>query len=125
MPHTSSLRVRVRRIYDPAEPDDGLRVLVDRLWPRGLAKADAHVDEWPKDLTPSNELRRWYHGPEGEYEEFRRRYEDELAQPAAAEALSALRAQAEQGPVTLLTAVKDPTASHTAVLVEALESGRG
>ncbi|MFI8961888.1 DUF488 domain-containing protein [Streptomyces sp. NPDC053493] len=124
MPHTSPtpVRVRVRRIYEPPEPDDGLRVLVDRLWPRGISKADAHVDEWPKDLTPSTELRRWYHGPEGDYAEFRRRYERELAEPAAAEALSALRARAAEGPVTLLTAAKDPSASHTSVLTEVLEA---
>ncbi|MER8043630.1 DUF488 family protein [Streptomyces sp. NPDC094032] len=118
--------VRVRRIYDPPEPDDGLRVLVDRLWPRGLAKAAAHIDEWPKALTPSTELRRWYHGTEGEYEEFRRRYRLELTEPAAAEALTALRARTTEGPVTLLTAAKDPTVSHTAVLTEALgETGDG
>ncbi|MFJ7067692.1 DUF488 domain-containing protein [Streptomyces sp. NPDC101115] len=122
MPHTPPPRLRVRRIYEPPEPDDGLRVLVDRLWPRGIAKADAHIDEWPKALTPSNELRRWYHGPEGEFEEFRRRYERELAEPAAAEALSELRARAAEGPVTLLTAAKDPSASHTTVLAEALEA---
>ncbi|MFF5970773.1 DUF488 domain-containing protein [Streptomyces sp. NPDC012769] len=124
MPHSSPtpVRVRARRIYEPPEPDDGLRVLVDRLWPRGLSKADAHVDLWPKDLTPSTELRRWYHGPEGEYEEFRRRYERELTEPAAAEALADLRARASEGPVTLLTAAKDPSVSHTAVLTKALAS---
>ncbi|WP_370415984.1 DUF488 domain-containing protein [Streptomyces fradiae] len=126
MPHAAPdssrppVRVRVRRVYEPPEPDDGLRVLVDRLWPRGLAKADAHLDEWPKSLTPSNELRRWYHGPDGEFEEFRHRYEQELAAPDAAEALSQLRARAAEGPVTLLTAAKDPSVSHTAVLMEAL-----
>lgn len=112
--------VRVRRIYEPPEPDDGLRVLVDRLWPRGLAKADAHIDEWPKALTPSTELRRWYHGPDGAFEEFRRRYERELAEPPAAEALASLRARVAEGPVTLLTAAKDPAVSHTAVLTEVL-----
>ncbi|MFD0370049.1 DUF488 domain-containing protein [Streptomyces sp. NPDC127114] len=122
MPHTPPPRLRVRRVYEPPEPDDGLRVLVDRLWPRGIAKADAHIDDWPKALTPSNELRRWYHGTEGEFEEFRRRYERELAEPAAAEALSELRARAAEGPVTLLTAAKDPSASHTAVLTELLEA---
>ncbi|MGW4161161.1 DUF488 domain-containing protein [Streptomyces sp. NPDC004788] len=125
MPHTpppGGHRVRVRRVYEAPEPDDGLRVLVDRLWPRGLSKADAHIDEWPKSLTPSNELRRWYHGTEGEYEEFRRRYEEELAEPAAAAALSALRAKAAEGPVTLLTATKDPAQSHTEVLLQALHA---
>ncbi|MEU8540709.1 DUF488 family protein [Streptomyces sp. NPDC048717] len=122
MAHTSHPRVRVRRIYDPPGPDDGLRVLVDRLWPRGLAKADAHIDVWPKDLTPSTGLRRWYHGPEGEYGEFRRQYERELAEPDAAEALSDLRARAAEGPVTLLTAAKDPEHSHTEVLLHALNA---
>ncbi|MFF8598019.1 DUF488 domain-containing protein [Streptomyces sp. NPDC015232] len=119
-PSTTGPRVRVRRVYEPPEPDDGLRVLVDRLWPRGLTKADARLDEWPKALTPSHELRRWYHGPDGDFAEFRHRYEQELAAPDAAEALSRLRARAAEGPVTLLTAAKDPSASHTAVLMRAL-----
>ncbi|WP_406864279.1 DUF488 family protein [Streptomyces sp. HUAS MG47] len=112
--------LRVRRIYDPPEPDDGTRVLVDRLWPRGLKKTDAEIDEWPKALTPSTELRRWYHGTEGEYEEFRRRYEQELAAPEAAAALDRLRELVAAGPVTLLTAAKDPSHSHTTVLERAL-----
>jgi uncharacterized protein YeaO (DUF488 family) len=72
---------RVRRAYDEPGPSDGTRVLVDRLWPRGLAKDRAAVDEWPKELTPSSELRRWYHANTGEYEEFARRYRAELAAP--------------------------------------------
>ncbi|MGG8405392.1 DUF488 domain-containing protein [Streptomyces sp. 12297] len=109
----------VRRVYDPPGPADGTRVLVDRLWPRGITKAAAGVDSWPKALTPSNELRRWYHAAQdaGAYEEFRRRYEAELAAPEAAEALTALRALAAAGPVTLLTAVKDPDHSHVTVLL--------
>lgn len=117
--------VRVRRIYETPSPDDGVRVLVDRLWPRGLAKTDAHVDEWPKDLTPSTELRRWYHGPEGEYEEFCRRYEAELAAPEAAAALDRLREIAARETVTLLTAAKDPSASHTSVLERELAGRTG
>ncbi|MFC8918557.1 DUF488 domain-containing protein [Streptomyces sp. NPDC047821] len=118
---TRAHRLTIRRIYEPAGPGDGVRVLVDRLWPRGLAKADAHVDEWPKSLTPSTELRRWYHAAEGDaYEEFRRRYEAELAAPEAAEALDRLRELARKGPLTLLTASKDPERSHAAVLVELL-----
>ncbi|WP_306330270.1 DUF488 domain-containing protein [Streptomyces venezuelae] len=112
--------VRVRRIYETPAPEDGVRVLVDRLWPRGLAKTDAHIDEWPKALTPSTELRRWYHGPEGGYEEFCRRYEAELAAPEAAAALDRLRELAAKGTITLLTAAKDPTVSHTSVLVREL-----
>jgi uncharacterized protein YeaO (DUF488 family) len=108
--------VRVRRVYEPPADDDGVRVLVDRLWPRGLGKAEARVDEWPKAVTPSTELRRWYHGAEGTFEEFGQRYEAELAEPEAAGALERLRGLARQGPVTLLTASKDVEHSHAAVL---------
>ncbi|MEV6836677.1 DUF488 family protein [Streptomyces sp. NPDC051133] len=114
------MSVRVRRIYEPPEPDDGLRVLVDRLWPRGLAKDAAHVDEWPKGLTPSNELRTWYHAG-GSYEEFRSRYEAELDAPGAAELLDGLRTAAREGSVTLLTASKAPVQSHATVLAELIK----
>ncbi|MFE6845218.1 DUF488 domain-containing protein [Streptomyces sp. NPDC057686] len=113
--------VRVRRVYDPPEPEeDGVRVLVDRLWPRGLAKAAAGVDEWPKAVTPSAELRKWFHGGGGTAQEFRARYEAELAAPEAVAELQRLRGLAAAGPVTLLTAVKDPASSHAAVLAELL-----
>jgi uncharacterized protein YeaO (DUF488 family) len=111
----------VRRIYEPPEPDDGVRVLVDRLWPRGVSKDTAAVDEWPKGLTPSNELRRWYHAGEGAYEEFARRYEAELAEPEATELLDHVRELARKGSVTLLTSAKSPEQSHVAVLVRLLE----
>ncbi|MCZ0991196.1 DUF488 domain-containing protein [Streptomyces diastatochromogenes] len=114
------MSVRVRRIYEPPEPGDGLRVLVDRLWPRGLAKEAAQIDEWPKALTPSTELRRWYHAGEASYEEFRHRYEAELADPEAAELLDGLRTSARKGPVTLLTASRSPEQSHAAVLAALL-----
>ncbi|MFF2200203.1 DUF488 domain-containing protein [Streptomyces sp. NPDC058145] len=114
------MSVRVRRIYEPPEADDGLRVLVDRLWPRGVSKDEAQVDEWPKGLTPSNELRKWFHGPEGSFEEFRGRYEAELAAPEAAELLDGLRKPVREGRVTLLTASKKPEQSHASVLVELL-----
>ncbi|MEU8034179.1 DUF488 family protein [Streptomyces sp. NPDC049099] len=114
------MSVRVRRIYDAPESDDGLRVLVDRLWPRGLAKDEAHVDEWPKGLTPSAELRKWYHGG-GSYEEFRHRYETELGGPEAAELLDGLRKAARTKRVTLLTASKRPEQSHAQVLLELLK----
>ncbi|WSQ14441.1 DUF488 family protein [Streptomyces sp. NBC_01231] len=114
------MSVRVRRVYEPPEPDDGVRVLVDRLWPRGLSKDAAHVDEWPKDLTPSTELRRWYHAGEGSYEEFSERYEVELAAPEAAELLDHLRELTGRGAVTLLTAAKSPEQSHAPVLARLL-----
>ncbi|MCX5147528.1 DUF488 family protein [Streptomyces sp. NPDC048550] len=113
--------VRVRRVYDPPAPEeDGVRVLVDRLWPRGLAKAVAGVDEWPKAVTPSGELRKWYHGGGGTAQEFRARYEAELAAPEAVAELDRLRALAADGPITLLTAVKDPASSHAAILSDLL-----
>ncbi|MGW6787015.1 DUF488 domain-containing protein [Streptomyces sp. NPDC054987] len=112
--------IRVRRVYDPPEPEaDGLRVLVDRLWPRGLAKAAAGVDEWPKAVTPSTELRKWFHDG-GSADGFRQRYEAELAEPEAVAELDRLRGLVGGGPVTLLTAVKDPGASHAAILAELL-----
>ncbi|MCZ9346674.1 DUF488 family protein [Streptomyces sp. TRM76130] len=117
------MNIRVRRVYDPPEADDGARVLVDRLWPRGLRKDAAHVDEWPKDLTPSAELRRWYHAGEGSFEEFAGRYEAELTAPGAAEALARVRELADEGPVTLLTASSDLDRGHTAVLVRVLVEG--
>lgn len=120
-------RVRLRRVYEPPEPGDGPRVLVDRLWPRGLSKADARVDEWPRSATPSTGLRRWFHASDatsGEvFEEFRRRYEAELAEPRAAEALDRVRALTRQGTLTLLTAAKDPQRSHAAVLRDRLGGG--
>ncbi|WP_419999411.1 LysR substrate-binding domain-containing protein [Streptomyces boninensis] len=113
--------LRVRRIYDAPDPGDGTRILVDRLWPRGVAKADAHVDEWPKAVTPSTELRKWYHAGEGTYEEFARRYRAELAEGEAADALAALRELVAKGPATLLTASKDVGHSHAAVLLAELQ----
>ncbi|MFJ6782319.1 DUF488 domain-containing protein [Streptomyces yangpuensis] len=112
--------IRLRRVYDPPEPGaDGLRVLVDRLWPRGLSKAAAEVDEWPKAVTPSTELRKWFHDG-GSAGEFRQRYEAELAEPEAVAELDRLRGLVGGGPVTLLTAVKDPGSSHAAILAERL-----
>ncbi|WP_405576988.1 DUF488 domain-containing protein [Streptomyces sp. NBC_01092] len=115
------MSVRIRRVYDAPEPDDGVRVLVDRLWPRGLSKEAARLDEWPKGLTPSTELRRWYHAGEGSYEEFADRYEAELTAPEAAELLDHVRELAGKGEVTLLTASKSPEHSHAAVLARLLQ----
>ncbi|WP_051966703.1 DUF488 domain-containing protein [Kitasatospora mediocidica] len=110
--------IRVRRIYDPPSPDDGRRVLVDRLWPRGVSKERAELDEWAKELAPSDELRRWYHAaPQEHAAEFADRYRAELAAPEQQDRLAALRARA---PLTLLTATKDATHSHAALLLELL-----
>ncbi|KOU38437.1 DUF488 domain-containing protein [Streptomyces sp. WM6378] len=116
--------MRVRRVYDPPEDGDGVRVLVDRLWPRGLSKERAAVDEWPKELTPSTELRRWYHEDRTRYPEFQKRYEAELAEPEPVQALDRLRDLAEGRAVTLVTAVKDIDHSHVPTLVAALKRGR-
>ncbi|MGW1089419.1 DUF488 domain-containing protein [Streptomyces sp. NPDC002596] len=113
--------VRVRRVYDPQEDGDGTRVLVDRLWPRGVAKDRARIDRWLKDLTPSNELRSWYHEDRSgtRYDDFVDRYRAELADPshtaAVRELVELVRAG---GPVTLVTAVKDVPHSHVPVLVD-------
>ena len=121
---TGKKDVRVRRAYEAAEADDGARVLVDRLWPRGLSKDHAELDEWCKEIAPSPELRRWYgHDPE-RFEEFSRRYEAELAEPGRQDALDRLRALAGKGRLTLLTATKDPTYGHVTVLADAVKTGR-
>jgi uncharacterized protein YeaO (DUF488 family) len=117
-------QVSIKRVYEPPSPEDGARVLVDRVWPRGLSKESAHLDLWEKDVAPSTELRKWYgHRPE-RFEEFRRRYTAELAEPDREAALRRLRELAEQGPVTLLTATKDLEQSQAAVLVRPLRADR-
>ncbi|WP_406453762.1 DUF488 family protein [Streptomyces sp. NBC_00876] len=116
--------VRVRRVYDPEEDGDGTRVLVDRLWPRGVSKDRARIDRWLKDLTPSGELRTWYHEDRSgtRYDDFVDRYRAELAGPAQSAAVQELVGMVrEGGPVTLVTAVKDVPRSHVPVLVEYLE----
>lgn len=116
--------VRLRRVYEPAEPGDGKRVLVDRVWPRGLSKEKARLDEWEKDVAPSTELRKWYGHRADRFAEFTRRYEAELDDPDRAAALSRLRDLAGAGPVTLLTATKDLDRSQAAVLADRLRAGR-
>ncbi|MEU5686513.1 DUF488 domain-containing protein [Streptomyces venezuelae] len=116
------LDVQVKRVYDEVSPDDGTRVLVDRLWPRGLSKDKARLDAWDKEIAPSNELRRWYdHDPE-RFEEFAERYRHELADEERSTELDRLRTLAHEGRLTLLTATKDLPHGHVRVLVAALES---
>jgi uncharacterized protein YeaO (DUF488 family) len=116
-------RVQVRRIYDAPMPDDGARVLVDRLWPRGVSKTRAQLDEWCKPIAPSSELRTWYHHDPELFDEFTRRYADELRDPEPAAALAHLRDLADQQTLTLLTATKDPDISEAAVLADMLNHG--
>jgi uncharacterized protein YeaO (DUF488 family) len=108
--------IRVRRVYDEPATEDGARVLVDRIWPRGLRKDAARLDEWAKDVAPSTELRTWYGHDPAKFDEFRRRYVAELTEPAGREALARLRALAARRPVTLLTATREVDLSQAAVL---------
>jgi uncharacterized protein YeaO (DUF488 family) len=110
----------VRRIYDAPTPDDGSRILVDRLWPRGMSKSRAHLDEWCKQIAPSTELRTWYHHDAALYDEFARRYCAELQAPEASAALAHLKELASRGPLTLLTASAHPDVSQAAVLADLL-----
>jgi uncharacterized protein YeaO (DUF488 family) len=117
-----SMDVRVRRIYDQPSANDGQRLLVDRLWPRGLSKKNARIDEWVKDVAPSDGLRRWYGHEPARFAEFRRRYAVELREPARAEALARLAEAASHGTITLLTATKDAAHSQAALLAEWLQA---
>jgi len=118
---SNSARIRVRRIYDAATPDDGARVLVDRLWPRGVSKDRAHLDDWCKQIAPSTELRTWYHHDPELFDEFTRRYVEELGDPEPSAALARLRDLAARQTLTLLTASKNPDISEAAVLADLLK----
>ena len=115
-------RVQVRRVYEEPEPEDGTRVLVDRIWPRGLTRAKAALNEWCKDVAPSDELRKWYGHDPGRFEEFGRRYRVELQGPRQAEALSHLRGLAKDRRLTLLTGTRQPEISEAAVLAALLRT---
>ena len=105
-----------KRVYEPYESSDGYRVLVDRLWPRGLSKEKAHVDAWPKEISPSTELRKWYeHDPE-KWPEFQKRFKEELSSPEAKAALDDIVRRAKRGRVTLLYSSHAGDISNAAVL---------
>jgi uncharacterized protein YeaO (DUF488 family) len=113
--------VRLKRAYEPAEPGDGYRILIDRLWPRGVSRQRAELDEWNRDLAPSTELRRWFgHDPE-RFAEFRRRYVEELREQRPA--LTDLRARARKGRLTLVYGAKDSEHNDAVVLAEVLRHG--
>lgn len=115
-----STQISIKRVYDEAEPEDGFRVLIDRLWPRGMSKAKAQVDLWARDLAPSSELRKWFHAHSDQYQEFTEKYRAELetSQPDLQDQISELA----QPRLTLLTSVKEPARSHVPVLQEFLET---
>lgn len=112
--------VRVRRVYEEPSREDGTRVLVDRVWPRGMSKDTAQLDEWARDVAPSTDLRRWYGHDPDRFTEFEERYRSELKSGEAGEALSRLRDLASSGRLTLLTATKDVGLSQAAVLADVL-----
>jgi uncharacterized protein YeaO (DUF488 family) len=114
------LTIVLKRVYDEPAPDDGTRVLVERLWPRGFSKERAHINLWLKEVAPSHELRSWFgHDPE-KFAEFRRRYETELASGPGQEALATLRELAKQGPLTLVFAAHDTEHTNAVVLRDLL-----
>ena len=113
------MRIHTKRIYDPPARSDGRRILIDRLWPRGLSKAKARIDFWAKSVAPSTKLRRWYGHEPGKWQEFRRRYFAELdANPAG---LADLRSHLGTGTVTLLFGSKETRLNNASALREYLE----
>jgi uncharacterized protein YeaO (DUF488 family) len=110
--------VRIKRIYDEPDPADGFRVLVDRLWPRGIKKEQAALDAWVRELAPSTQLRKWFHRDPKRWSEFRARYREELRDQATE--LDALRQHAKKQPVTLLYAAKDRQINHAVVLLNVI-----
>jgi uncharacterized protein YeaO (DUF488 family) len=109
--------IRLARVYDDPSPDDGRRILVDRLWPRGFRKDDPRVGTWFKDIAPSKELRDWYNHQPERFDEFAARYREELQ---GSEALDELRKLTKSGVVTLVTATRDVQGSHATVLATLL-----
>lgn len=116
-----ALDVRLKRAYEPPRPADGYRMLVERLWPRGLARDDARIDDWARELAPSDALRRWYGHDPDRFEEFRRRYLRELG--SERKRFSELRRRARVGTVTLVFAAREPQLSNASVLASVLRSG--
>ncbi len=106
--------VKIKRIYDPPASEDGRRVLVDRLWPRGVAREEARIDEWLQEIAPSDDLRKWFGHDPTRWEEFRNRYRHELE--GHDDILARLRAEAKKGRVTLLFAAKDEEHNNAVVL---------
>ena len=119
----ATMTVRVKRVYEAEAEGDGERILVDRLWPRGISKDRADLTQWCKEISPSTELRKWYEHDPAKYPAFVERYRAELAEPEAAAAFAGLQARVDAGPVTLLTASKAEDISHAHVLA-ALLTGR-
>jgi uncharacterized protein YeaO (DUF488 family) len=114
-------RLRLKRVYDPPAPGDGTRILVDRLWPRGLTKEKARIDLWLKEASPSHELRKRFHDRPEAWGDFCRAYEKELKTEAAQAAIAQLRQLQRKGPVTLVYAARDASRNNAVALKEWLE----
>jgi uncharacterized protein YeaO (DUF488 family) len=113
--------IRLKRAYEPAAPADGYRVLIDRLWPRGVSRQQARLDGWEKELAPSTELRQWFGHEPGRFEEFRRRYVEELR--GERPQIAALRRRARGGTLTLVYSAHDTQHNDAVVLAEVLRGG--
>lgn len=114
------MKLRLKRVYEPYAPADGRRILVDRLWPRGLKKDTARIDLWLKDVAPSNELRKWFAHDPAKWPTFRQRYQDELETNSVA--VARLRQELSQGPATLLYGAKDEEHNNAVVLRDYLQA---
>ena len=123
-PKKTAGRFRIKRVYEPASEDDGLRVLVDRLWPRGIAKQKAHIDLWLRDISPSDALRRMVHADPTKWNDFVKAYGRELKQEPARTALTDLRKLPRSRPVTLLYAARDETHNNAVALKRWLERAK-
>lgn len=113
--------LKIKRAYDETAPGDGKRILVDRLWPRGLSKSDLELDQWFKDLAPSNGLRKWFGHEPDKYEEFKRRYIEELSKPERQDMLEHIAIWARNGNVTLIYGAEDTEHNNAKVLAELVE----
>ena len=113
-------KIRLKRVYEPTSPEDGVRILVDRVWPRGMSRADAHVDEWLRELGPSTELRKWFGHDPARWDEFRQRYRAELATPDQQGRLEHIREVAAGRPLTLVYSAKDTEHNQAVVIAEEL-----
>ncbi|MDE3229891.1 MAG: DUF488 family protein [Chloroflexota bacterium] len=124
MPATKHWKVAIKRAYEPPAPEDGERILVDRLWPRGVSKANARLDLWLKDIAPSAELRTWFGHDPAKYDEFRRRYLAELQEEPGKTALATLREHCVRGQVTLVYAAREAEHNDATVLRDLLNGAR-
>jgi len=117
--------IRIRRIYETPDGSDGVRILVDRLWPRGVSKAAARVDEWRKDLAPSNVLRKWFGHDPSKWEEFQARYRKELESAGKEEELRIIGEKARKGTITLVYAARDEARNNAVVIRKLIETLSG